>query len=918
MRLRHLIWLPICIGLGVLPVTARADGFADARMAMQHGDLHAAQSSLRDVVRSDPQNADAHYWLGKVDLDLGDPVAAEHEARQARDRGFDPHEAVSLLAQTLLAQQKYQDLLNELRPGGKDPKLDAAILVSRGFAQFALKDIDAAQASFALAEKTTPDAVGPWLADARLLASRGDLDGAQAKVDQALAAQPESPEALLAKAEILRAKGNAAAALTVLDQLLTIQPENVPALLARAGLLIATNQSDKAKVDLDTVLKAMPGNVQAIYLQAVLQVQAKDYQAADATLVKINGYIGRIQRGDFLLAIVKQQLGQAAQAEAAIRRYIARVPQDFAAYNLLAQIELAEGHADVAADLLAKVVGSGHAGAEAYDLLGRAYAATGRGDDAVKAFQKAEELAPNDVGLQTRMAGARLGIGKAESAVDDLEHTLKLAPTAPQVGEALFFAALATGDMSKARDAIDKVRAAQGDTPVVENLEGLLKLAQLDDDAAAVIFRDIMQAHPEFLPAQINLAHIAALQGNMTEAERILSAILVKHPAAEPALTMLAAQYMQSDRTPLAIALVEQAHTAQPANKHLTVSLGELYIRSGKPADALAMVNSDAMAAGDVELLNLKAAAQIALDQNDQARETDTRILKIDPSQLAARRQLENLLLQAGDFDRARVVIKDGLVISPRNYQLYQDYVTVDLKAGGFDAAVATAKQLQEQDRDFEEARALVGDLYMAAERKADAIKAFQDALAEAPSELLVRRLTGALVSDGQGEAAIKLLADWIAQHPMDLSSTQQLADLEIVAKRYDDAVKLMLRVLDTKPHNGETLNNLAWVYQQQGDSRAEAIARQAYIQSPDGETADTLGWILVSGGDPAKGVPLLRQAAAQAGSDPRILYHLAVGLNQLGQKEAAIKLLNAVVANQTEFEEKVRAQRLLGELGKS
>lgn len=918
MRLRHFIWLPICIWLGVLPVTARADPFADARMAIQRGDLRSAQTSLRDAVRSDPQNADAHYWLGKVDLDMGDAVTAEHEARQARDRGFDPHESVSLLAQTLLAQQKYQDLLKDLTPDGKDAELDAAILVARGFAQFALRDIDAAQASFALAEKTTPDAVEPWLADARLLASRGDLDGAQAKVDRALAAQPDSPEALLAKAEILRAKGEAAAAVTVLDQLLSKQPDSVPALINRASLLIATNQSDKAKADLDAVLKTTPGNVQATYLQAVIQVQAKDYQAAGATLEKINGYIGRIPRGDFLLAIVKQQLGQTAQAEAAIRRYIARVPQDFAAYNLLAQIEMAEGHADTAADMLAKLVESGHANAEAYDLLGRAYAATGRGDDAVKAFQKAEDLAPNDVGLQTRMAGARLGMGKAESAVEDLEHTLKLAPSAPQVGEALFFAALATGDMSKARDAIDKVRAAQGDTPVVENLEGLLKLARLDDDAAAATFRAIVQAHPEFLPAQINLAHIAALQGNMTEAEQILSAILAKNPAAEPALTMLTALYLQSDRTAQAIALVEQAHTAQPANKHLTVSLGELYIRSGKPADALAMVNSDAMAAGDVDLLNLKTAAQIALDQKDAARETCARVLKIDPTNLPARRQLANLLVQAGDYDLARAVIKDGMAISPRNYQLYQDDVMLDVKASGIDAAVATAKQLQEQDPGFEQARALIGDLYMAVERKADAVKAFQDALAEAPSELLVRRLTGALVRNGQSDAAIKLLSDWIAQHPTDLISTQQLADLKIVAKRYDDAVKLMLRVLEQKPHNGETLNNLAWVYQQQGDSRAEAIARQAYIQSPDGETADTLGWILVSGGDPAKGVPLLRQAAAEAGSDPRVLYHFAVGLNQLGQKEAAMKLLNAVVANQTEFDEKAQAQKLLDELGKS
>ena len=98
----------------------------------------------------------------------------------------------------------------------------------------------------------------------------------------------------------------------------------------------------------------------------------------------------------------------------------------------------------------------------------------------MKAFQKAQALAPNDVGVQTRLASARMGAGEPDAAMGDLEHTLQLAPTEPQVAEALFFAALATGDLNKAAEAIDKARTAQGETPVVGNLEGLLKLAQLD------------------------------------------------------------------------------------------------------------------------------------------------------------------------------------------------------------------------------------------------------------------------------------------------------------------------------------------------------------------------------------------------------------------------------------------------------
>ncbi len=917
MHKQHLGWLLLTVWLGILPATAHADDLADARKALQKGDLRAAQINLRNAVRSDPQDAEAHFWLGKVSLELGDAVAAEREARAARDRGFDPRQAVPLLAQAMLAQQKANDLLAELHPDGKDPVLDASILVARGYAHIALGNADEAQKSFTLAEKTAPNAVEPLLASARLLAARGDLEGAQAKIDSALDAQPKSAEALLAKAEIVRTKGDTAGSLALLNQILTDQPGNIRALLDRAGLMIASRQPDKAKADLDAVLKAAPGNVRAIYLRAVLEVQARDFKAADATLEKIDTYIAGIPRGYFLQAVVKQQLGQLAQAEEAIRRYIARAPGDPAGYKLLARLQFANRRPDLAAETLARLAASGHADAETFDLLGRAYAVIGRGDDSVKAFQKAESLAPNDVGLQTRLAGARMGAGQAELAMDDLERTLALAPTAPQVGEALFFAALATGDLNKAADAIDKVRGAQGDTPMVENLDGLLKLARLDIDGAASKFQAILARNPDFVPAQINLSRVAAMQGKSAEAEHLLSSLLDRNPVSEPALTMLASQYAQSGRIPEAITLVERARDAQPANDRLTVSLGDLYIRAGKPAEALALLDKGQNAAHSVELLGLKAAAQVALGQKDAARDTYAQLLKLDPSALGARRALEGLLLQAGEYERARNLIKEGMAGNPRNYQLYHDYVMVDLKSGGVDAAVATARQLEQQDRGFLAARALVGDAYMAADRPADAVQAYQDALASAPSEMLAGRLFAALLRSSQTDAAIKMLSDWTDRHPDDMLAAKQLAESYIGMKRYNEASTTLQHVLEKKPHDPVALNNLAWVYQQLGDSRAQGLAQQAYILAPGGQTADTLGWILVSSGNVAQGMPLLRQAAAQAGSDPRVLYHFAVALNEAGKRDDAIKVLNTVVASKAEFVEKAEAQKLLDELNK-
>ena len=61
----------------------------------------------------------------------------------------------------------------------------------------------------------------------------------------------------------------------------------------------------------------------------------------------------------------------------------------------------------------------------------------------------------------------------------------------------------------------------------------------------------------------------------------------------------------------------------------------------------------------------------------------------------------------------------------------------------------------------------------------------------------------------------------------------------------------------------------------------------------------------------------LMRQAVAQAGSDPRILYHYAVALKNTGERDEAIKMLNAVVANKGQFSEKTDAQKLLDQLSK-
>ncbi|MDB5401315.1 MAG: hypothetical protein QOF70_6236 [Acetobacteraceae bacterium] len=919
MRYRSLGWIMIGAWLGAFPIAAHADYLSTAKSSLQKGDLKSAQIDLRNAVRNDPQNAEAHYWLGRVTFELGDPVASEREAIAARERGFDPHQTVPLLAQAMLAQNKFDELLNTLKPEGKDPLLDASILVARGYAQVGLKRPQDAQKSFAEAEQVAPNAVEPLLADARLAVARADLAGAQTKIDRAIAAQPKSADALLAKAQVLRLKNDIPGAIAVLDELVTDQPSVMQARLDRASLELVASKNDAAKADIDAVLKATPSNVQAIYLLAVMEAQSRNYKAADADLERISGFLGRIQRAFYLQAVVKEQLGQLEQAEEAARKYLGRAPNDLAAYKVLARIQFAKHRPDQVVDTLAKVAESGKGDAEAYDLLGRAYAATGQGMEAIQSFQKAETLAPNDVGVQTRLASVRMGMGDVDTAVGDLEHTLELAPKLPAVGEALFFAALATGDTAKAGDALARIRAAQGQTEIVGNLDGLFKLAQIDFPGAKAIFTDLVQKYPDFTPAKINLARVDIMMDQRPEAEKILIDVLAKHPTAQPALTMMASSYVQSNRLQDAVGLLERAHAAEPGQTRVTVTLGDIYIRAGTPQKALDLAQAEKGSnASSTDILSLKAAAYLALGQKKDARAAYTEILKNDANVVGARRQLVALLIEAGDFESARNIITAGISANPRNYQLYQDYVMIDLKSTGMDAALATADRLQSQDRDFPGIKALKGDVYLAANRPADAVTAYTEANNATPSGLLVNRLAGALLRAGRADDANQLLLGWIGKHPDDMIAIEQVAEVNIAASKFDDAARYLELLLKQKPHDAVALNNLAWVYQQQGnDAKAQTLARQAYVLSPSPQTADTLGWILTTGGNARDGVALLRQASGENATDPRIQYHYGVALKDTGNKDEAKKRLETVVENKAEFKEKAEAQKLLDDMAK-
>ncbi len=924
---------------------AAPDPLSEANRLLQGGDLAGARTQLQQAVQKDPRNGTAHYRLALVDMRLGDPAAAEREADLARRAGYDTHAATALLLQAYLSEGKFRELLTDFPaagPGADQPAdLRATVLVARGLAQISLDQLPAAGQTLDEAQKLAPKATEPLLAQERLALARHDTAEAQRKVDAVLALEPDSTPALDQKAYLLTQAGQGGPALEVLNGVLAKHPDDGNARLQRAGLLLAAGKDDQARIDVTGVLATAPGNAQALFYRAVLLARAKDWKGSDADLARLAPVIARFPGAYFVQAVVKQQLGQLEQARDAAARFASRNPDNQQAARLLAGIDLQMHRPDLAVGTLTRFVpanadpaaaaATGQDGAArsragqdspqvaepaTYQLLGRAYAAQGRMDLSTAVLRHAlAKGGDNDAGVMNQLAMSYLTMGDPRRAASSLQDSLHARPDQPDAEQVLALAALEGGNVAEAQGALDRLRAQHASAESIGNLAGLIAMARLDFPAARAAFEGVLHDAPGSVPAHVNLAHLDELENKPDAVRADLAAVLDKDPANPQVLPLLTAQLLATKRFDEAARVLAAAHAARPDDQQITAALADAQVRAGQPQAALALTDGSSGHASSLGMVTARAEAQLALHQDDAARQTYRDYVASNPRALPARLTLIRMMMAGQDYAGARSMVSDGLNLTPADPQLLGSAVGVAFKAQGFDPAMARARELAADPTHQPAALALPGDLYMLASRPSEAAEAYGVALRQAPSSVLAIQRSRALDAAGKGEQATAALRDWLQQHPDDTDALTMLSSLDIVQHRLDDAAPLLQHLVALHSTDVTALNNLAWVQQQRGKPDALGLAQRAYLLSPGPQTADTLGFILATGGQAGSAVPLLQVAHERSPNDPAVAYHLAVALAGSGQKAAAVQLLGPVAGGAATFDEKPAAQKLLSDL---
>ncbi len=945
----------IALGVAVLALGGAAGGYAvflrtrdpsvRAVALIGQGDLRGALVELRNAVREKPRDPDVHLLLAQTLLRVSEAVAAEKEAKTARSLGADPWAVTPLLGEAYVAQGRWAEVLDEIPRVGPTPEIVARDALSRGVAQIALKDLYAAQTSQELAERGAPGRVeGPLIAAAVAFAG-GDRDLAERRVDEALAIDPRKLEALLLKRQLLSARGDAPGALAVADRAVLSSQWSPTARLDRAALLMAAGEDAKAQFDVGAVLARFPRYPAANYLEAVLLARLGRFSEAAVAFEQLRPWADAFPQALYFQSMVATRLGNLSAALEMAGRYHQRAPGDVEGLRMLARAQLASHRPDLAVVLLEQAgqdragqdqAGQDRAGQdrpglsdpETLDILGTAYAASGNVQMGVQTLEQAAAALPaNAMGsgagadakalagtVLAHLAIAQTGQGDAATAMRTLGRSMAVAPDQVVALEAAVSASLSTGDLDQARAALDRLRAKAGETEMVGVFGGTLLLMQSDLEAARTAALATLKAFPASIGAKLNLAKVLVLQGRQAQGERQLQELLATEPSNFEVLTTYL-QFLlqvgdakgggdQKGRFPEAIAAVQRARTAAPANAILTAMEADLLVRSGSARRAIETLRL-ARQGGERSplLLAALARAQVMAGLNLEAKASFRELLTAQPTNLEARYGQVALLLQLDEVEAAKAALREGLRVAPGTFPILSALMTLEGRTGGLDGELQLAAAARADPANLPDAALLKGDALIGSKLYAEATEAYRAEYVQAPSSALARRLATAAMAAKQDLLATGILRDWMAGHPGDTDVAQVLARLDVRARRFDDAQKNLELVLARRPRDLVSLNNLAWIYQSKGDKRGRGLAQRAYLQAPDAHTADTLAWIMVQQGEAKAAVGLLQQAVKLAGSDPLLTYHLGVALQESGRVEDAAGLLRSAVATGSAFD---------------
>ena len=507
---------------------------AEARQAIDAHQMRTAEIHLKNLLQQQPNDAAARALLGQVSLAEGDAAAAEESFRRAVSLGSDPAPMQLPLLQALLAQGKYQDVLDQIKAGPSSPDTDrlqtfvATAVAHRGLMQFG-----AAEAAYRAALEIDPSSPGVRSDLASLYFQTGRRDEGNRLVTAVLADQADFVPARALRAAALLAAGDypaAEASFADIVSLLKSKPntaEYANAVNQLGQVHLVQRKIDEADANADELLALAPKNPAALYLKARVEIEQGKDSVAERRLERVVADFPKYWPAYTALGLINSKQDQLGQAQMYLRTAVNNNPDDRNARLLLAQLYIRQGDTASAKQLLSTPGQTPPSDGVLFALAARENQRAGNADAAAQYFARSEQNAPDNLRDLVGLSNVYMASGEFERAIRVLQSSPLTSDKDRGVADYLLvLAQLNDRDFAGARATVERLATEAPPAAWLSNLQGTAALLSGDIPAAGDFFAAALKLDPKFAPALVNSARVALLTNRPNDAEANFKRVL--------------------------------------------------------------------------------------------------------------------------------------------------------------------------------------------------------------------------------------------------------------------------------------------------------------------------------------------------------------------------------------------------------
>jgi len=454
--------------------------------------------------------------------------------------------------------------------------------------------------------------------------------------------------------------------------------------------------------------------------------------------------------------------------------------------------------------------------------------------------------------------------------------------------------------------------------PETQMLKGVVARAAGNPRGAREAFLKALELDRDFFPPVEELAVMDVSEGKFDAARTRLQEVLRRNRNHLSALIALARLEVTAGRPAEALSWARQAADANPKSLRALLLVAEAQLAAGELDEAMVSARR-AIKEQPRNAQALRVLGQVLMAARDYAGAVTafSSLLAVQPTSIEAHLLLANAQLASGDQRTATSVARAALKRSPRSPAAAGLLADVLLQSRKYTEALEFARQVQRDNPQSAVGFRLEGEAALALGDPKRSMKAFQTAAKLDPTGPMLAKLHHTTAIANPGTEQEGPLEEWVKNNPSDRETRAYLAAALATKGRHKDAIGHLEELVRQNPKDAKGLNDLAWVMQASGDTRAIEFAERAYQLSPtEPAVLDTYGWVLVNRGRLQEGIPLLLKAVAQSEKNPELRYRLARALAQAGDKTRARTELKAALNTGIPFPQAEEARKLLVSLG--